>query len=166
LRLAGEFLRGCNLPAPGASWWLTKLLMKSSLNNILLVPTLLAALVALPLLRADDTATVSGPTPAATPATPVTGKKAGHAHHDHHLQALSEKLGLTDDQKAKIEPIFKGQKEQLKALKADTSLTDDVRKATRHDIMSAGQQQIRVLLTADQQQKFDAMSKHHGKDKA
>ncbi len=139
--------------------------MKSFLNHILLVSTLLAAIAATPLLRADDAALASGPAPAATPA-PATGKKAGHAHHDHHLQALSEKLGLTDDQKAKIEPIFKGQKEQLKALKADTSLTDDVRKATRRDIMNAGQRQIRALLTADQQQKFDAMGKHHAKDKA
>lgn len=141
--------------------------MKSSLNHILLVSTLLAAVAATPLLRADDAALASGPAPAATPA-PAIGKKtshAHHAHHDHHLQALSEKLGLTDDQKTKIEPIFKGQKEQLKALNADTSLTDDVRKATRRDIISAGQQQIRALLTADQQQKFDAMSKHHGKDK-
>jgi len=139
--------------------------MKSSLNNILFISTLMATVAATPLLRADDAALASGPTPAAAPA-PATGKKTTHDHHDHHLQALSEKLGLTDDQKAKIEPIFKGQKEQIKALNADTSLTDDQRKAKRRDIISAGQQQIRALLTADQQQKLDAMGKHHGKDKA
>jgi len=136
--------------------------MKSSLK-ILFASTILAAFAATPLLRADNVSPASNPMPASAP---ITGKKAGHAHKNYHLQALSEKLSLTDDQKAKISPILEDQTKQLKALHADASLSDEARKAKRHDIMNAGQQQIRSLLTADQQPKFDALHKHHSKNKS
>jgi periplasmic protein CpxP/Spy len=138
--------------------------MKSSLK-FLPVSVMLAALMVVPLLRADNAAPAANPAPASPPA-PITGKKAGHAHKNYHLQVLSEKLSLTDDQKAKVTPILEDQTKQLKALHADASLSDDERKAKRHDIMQSAQDQIRPLLTADQQSKFDAMRKHHRKDKS
>jgi hypothetical protein len=62
------------------------------------------------------------------------------------VQRLDEALQLTDDQKAKITAISQKQTEAMQALRAKMQ---DLQKAT-HD-------EIRALLTADQQKKFDAM---------
>lgn len=61
---------------------------------------------------------------------PTSDKHAGMHHHhaesvDQHLQMLSEKLNLTDDQKAKIRPILQDQMQQMKAVREDSSLSQD-----------------------------------------
>ena len=62
------------------------------------------------------------------------------------VQRLDEALQLTDDQKAKITAISQKQAEEMQAIRAKMQ---NLQKAT-HD-------EIRALLTADQQKKFDAM---------
>src|SRR5579864_5096027 len=44
---------------------------------------------------------------------------------DQHLQTLSEKLNLTDDQKAKLKPILQDQMQQMKAVREDSSLSQE-----------------------------------------
>lgn len=66
-----------------------------------------------------------------------------------------KQLGLTEDQKAKIQEIRKSTYEQLKALKADASLTPDAKKAKAREIIQAQRSQIREVLTPEQQKKFD-----------
>jgi Spy/CpxP family protein refolding chaperone len=121
----------------------------------------LAVLAAVPSLLADTTPAVNSTAPAAAPAP----GKTGHGHKDHHMDMLSQQLGLTDEQKAKIAPILADQHKQLKALRADESLSADDRKAKRRDLKDSIKDQIRPLLSADQQQKFDALHQHHGKGK-
>lgn len=51
---------------------------------------------------------------------PTPDKHAGMHHEesaDQHLQMLSEKLNLTDDQKAKLKPILQDQMQQMKAVR-------------------------------------------------
>jgi len=80
---------------------------------------------------------------------------------------LSEKLGLTPDQQAKVKAIFDASRSQVDAIRSDTSLTKDDKKAKLKAIHDSNNTQIRALLTPDQQQKFDALqaerSAKHGK---
>jgi hypothetical protein len=62
------------------------------------------------------------------------------------MQRLDEALKLTDAQKAQIADISKKQADQVRALRGKIQ-----------DLQNAAHDQIRALLTIDQQKKFDAM---------
>ncbi|MEY2562818.1 MAG: motif family protein [Verrucomicrobiota bacterium] len=87
--------------------------------------------------------------------------------HDHHgpgpgphhemgnpLEHLSKDLNLTDDQKAKVQPIIDQAKPQIEAIHKEAM---EKMKA----VMESTGAQIRPLLTPAQQEKFDAMKKAH-----
>ncbi len=83
-----------------------------------------------------------------------------------HLQMLTEKLNLTDEQKAKIKPILQDQEQQLKAIRDDTSLSQEQKSAKKKAIHESFHEQINSVLTPEQQAKFkqmkqEAMEKHH-----
>jgi periplasmic protein CpxP/Spy len=85
-----------------------------------------------------------------------------HEHHgpgpDHMmgnpLDHLSKDLGLTDEQKAKVQPIIDQTKPQLEAIHKEAM-------QKMHALLENAGAQIRPLLTPEQQQKFDAMKKAH-----
>ena len=99
-------------------------------------------------------------------------KHAGMHHHngesaDQHLQMLSEKLNLTDDQKAKLKPIFEDQMQQMKAVRDDSSLSQEQKRAKMKSIHESFQDKINAVLTPEQQAKFkqlrqEQMEKHKG----
>ena len=84
-----------------------------------------------------------------------------HRHHDPHKQAvhLSKKLGLSADQTAKLEPILSEQRDQVTALRQNSSLTPDQRKAQMHDLKRNTRQQLAAVLTPDQMQQWQTMRK-------
>ena len=67
---------------------------------------------------------------------------------------LSKDLNLTDDQKAKVQPIIDQTKPQLAAIHKEAM-------EKMHALLESTGAQIRPLLTPEQQQKFDAMKKAH-----
>jgi hypothetical protein len=73
------------------------------------------------------------------------------------LERLKEKLSLTDDQTGQIKQILKEQMQQGRALRQDDSLSDDDRRAKMLALMKTAHDQIRALLTPDQQKIFDTM---------
>ncbi|MEY2519740.1 MAG: motif family protein [Verrucomicrobiota bacterium] len=85
-----------------------------------------------------------------------------HEHHgpgpDHMmgnpLEHLSKDLNLTDDQKAKVQPIVDQMKPQMKAIHEEAM-------QKMHALLEGAGAQIRPLLTPQQQGKFDAMKKAH-----
>lgn len=84
---------------------------------------------------------------------------------EQHLQMLSEKLNLTDDQKAKLKPILQDQMQQMKAVREDSSLSEDQRRTKMKSIHESLHDQINAVLTPEQQAKFkqmqhDQMEKH------
>lgn len=86
----------------------------------------------------------------------------GKMHHDMGGKGgpgmwLTEKLGLTPDQQAKVKAIFEASHAQVKAIRSDTSLSKEDKRAKLKAIHDSNNTQIRALLTPDQQQKFDAM---------
>jgi protein CpxP len=119
-------------------------------------------------------AIAQSPSPADASAPAKTGKSAGKSGTKSHgssgradaeLSDLSQKLSLTDDQKAKIKPILDDQSTKIHALKKDTTMAKDDQKANSKTIRDASSQKIRGLLTPDQQKTFDGMSKRGGKKK-
>ena len=101
-----------------------------------------------------------------TPQTAPQGHEAmgSTGSPDAHLQMLSEKLNLTEDQKAKLKPILEDQAEQLKSIRNDTSLTPEQKIAKKKAIHETTHDQINAVLTPDQQAKFKEM-KHEGMEK-
>ena len=87
------------------------------------------------------------------------GPKHEHGPGPHHmpgnpLEHLSKDLNLTDDQKTKVQPIIDGIKPQMKAIHEEAM-------KKMHALMETAGNQIRPLLTPEQQVKFDAMKKAH-----
>jgi len=102
---------------------------------------------------------------------PTPNKHAGMHHNgesaDQHLQMLSEKLNLTDDQKAKLKPILQDQMQQMKAVREDSSLSQEQQRAKMKSIHESLHEQINAVLTPQQQAKFkqmrqEQMQKHKG----
>jgi periplasmic protein CpxP/Spy len=102
---------------------------------------------------------------------PAPDKHAGMHHQgesaDQHMQMLSEKLNLTDDQKAKIKPVFQDQMQQMKAVREDSSLSEEQRRAKMKSIHESFHDQVNAVLTPEQQAKFkemrqEQMEKHKG----
>ena len=101
------------------------------------------------------------------PQTPQQGHEAmgGAANSpDAHLQMLTEKLNLTDEQRAKLKPILKDQAQQLKAIHDDTSLSPEQKHAKMKAIHESLHEQINAVLTPEQQVKFKEM-KQEAKEK-
>ena len=94
--------------------------------------------------------------------TPTPDKHPGMHHEesaDQHLQMLSEKLNLTDDQKAKLRPILQDQMLQMKAVREDSSLSEEQKRAKMKSIHESSHDQINAVLTPEQQAKFEQMRK-------
>jgi Spy/CpxP family protein refolding chaperone len=84
------------------------------------------------------------------------GKGMGGHHWGNPLGHLTEKLDLTADQKAKVQPIIDQAKPQIQAIHQDA-----MQKAKA--VMDNTMAQIRPLLTPEQVTKLDAMKAAHEK---
>jgi len=119
------------------------------------------AVAALPAARAaDETQPTPTPAPAAAPNADQPAarpERRGRMDPAEMLERLKTAVNLTDDQTAKVKAIFQDQREKMEALRGDESLSREDRRAKMMELMKAGHDQIRALLTPDQQQKFDAM---------
>ena len=110
------------------------------------------------------TCNVSAQTTPSNP--PPAGEKAGH-----HRGELAEKLGLTDDQKAKLEPIFQKERADIKAIIDNTTLTKEQKHEQISAIREATAPQVKAILTPEQYQKWEALKaewkeRHGGKKNA
>jgi Spy/CpxP family protein refolding chaperone len=72
---------------------------------------------------------------------------------------LAQDLGLSEDQKEKFGPILKEQAEQMKALREDTSLTQEDKKAKMKTLREATAEKIKGILTPEQFTKFQELQK-------
>ena len=79
----------------------------------------------------------------------------GHWHgHAFGLKGITEKLNLTADQQAKVQPILDQAKPQIAAIHQEAM-------QKMQTVMSSTLSQIRPMLDADQQKKLDAIQKAH-----
>ena len=134
--------------------------MKSKIPFFL--PVLALSLAAGSLARAEDAKdskdsnmiTVQPPA-ADAPASP-SGKKGGRdggRMAEERINQLDKALSLTADQKQKIKDIFAKEAADLKGL------SPEERRSKGRDAMKAVHDQVRAVLTPEQQTKFDAMPK-------
>lgn len=82
---------------------------------------------------------------------------------DEHLQMLSQKLNLTDDQKAKIRPILEEHLKDRDAIMKDQSLTPEQKHDKMKASMDAAHAKIDPILTAEQKKELaQMMQEQHG----
>jgi periplasmic protein CpxP/Spy len=92
------------------------------------------------------------------PAGPPPGGN-GHARFDPSKRAemMAKHLNLNAGQQAKVTEILKSEQSQMESVHSDASLSQQDRRAKMMDIHKASSDQIRALLNADQQKKWDEM---------
>ncbi len=112
---------------------------------------ILAALAALTL---SFTVVAASHTAQAAPGAPGN-------HGGGKLKKLSNELELTDAQKAQLRPILMGAHQQAEAIKADTTLTPEARKAKMHELGRSTRQQMQAILTPEQREKLKAIRESH-----
>jgi periplasmic protein CpxP/Spy len=70
---------------------------------------------------------------------------------------LTKKLNLTSDQQTKVQSALQSERSQMESLHQDSSLSQQDRRAKMMDIRKATDAQIRGVLDANQQKKWDEM---------
>jgi len=119
-----------------------------------LITFALAALLAMPALRAatsDD-----------APLPPPPGRPDPAAMREHRMEHLEKKLKLTDAEKTQINAIWDKAEADGKALREDDSLSRRERRHKLRALMKSTHDQVRAVLTPDQQKTFDTMRPPHG----
>jgi Spy/CpxP family protein refolding chaperone len=76
-------------------------------------------------------------------------------------EKFAEKLNLSPEQKADLKSIRENEKQQAQAIKNDSSLTSDQKKAKFKELRKSSHEQMMAKLTPDQQAKFKEMRKEH-----
>lgn len=84
-------------------------------------------------------------------AAPQGGHGAGGRGMDADTPENDPAMNLTDDQKAKITAIREDAKDQFKAVKKDTSLTDEQRQQKMKQIKMDTRKQVWAVMTPEQQ---------------
>jgi periplasmic protein CpxP/Spy len=76
------------------------------------------------------------------------------------LEQLSKDLDLTDDQKTKVKAALDALKQEITELRADTSLSQEDRRAKMKTIRDEFTAKLKDILTPDQFAKWQKMSQH------
>jgi hypothetical protein len=95
------------------------------------------------------------------PAGAPRGHGRGHFDPEQRTEMLTKQLKLTSDQQPKVLEILKSQQSQMESLHSDASIPQEDRRSKMMDIRKASDDQIRALLDAGQQKKWDAMQSEH-----
>ena len=121
-------------------------------NKTMLIAALAAVslLVWSPALRADGTNT-----PPSTP--PAGAPPAGQPPHSG-FDRMADQLNLTADQKPKVQAILDAQREKMRVLRQDTSLTPEDRKAKWKAVQDDTTTQMKAVLTPEQFDKWEKTS--------
>jgi len=93
------------------------------------------------------------------------GGQMGHGpmSPDQRLQMMTRQLNLTADQQAKIKPILENESQQMQTLRQDSSLSREDRMSKMQQMRQSSNDQIKPILTNDQQQKFQEIMSHQGR---
>ena len=93
------------------------------------------------------------------PAGEASEHGPGHHRFDpaKRTEMLTKQLNLTSDQQAKVQEILKSEQAQMEKLHSDSSVSQQDRHSKMMDLHKASDDQIRELLDANQQKKWDAM---------
>lgn len=122
----------------------------------------LAALVGATLLAGSNALQAQDAPPAKHSGTPgMRGRP--------NIDQIAKNLNLTEDQKAQFKAALEDQQTKMKALRSDTSLSQEDKKAKAKEIREATQAKIKAILTPEQFEKMHKGMQHKrqaGGDKA
>ncbi len=76
---------------------------------------------------------------------------------DDQVKHMTSKLGLSDEQQAKLKPILEDQRKQMEQIHNDSSLSRQDRFSKMGEIRNSTDTQIKAMLNEEQQKKFDKM---------
>lgn len=76
-------------------------------------------------------------------------------------QKFAEALNLTPDQKEALKSIRENERQQAQAIKNDSSLTAEQKKAKFKELRKSSHEQMMAKLTPEQQEKFKELRKEH-----
>ena len=105
------------------------------------------------LAQTGNSAATSGDTGSATASQTENQNKRG--------EKFAEALNLTPEQKTDLKNIRENEKQQAQAIKNDSSLTPDQKKAKFKELRKSSHEQMMAKLTPEQQQKFKEMRKEN-----
>jgi protein CpxP len=133
------------------------------MNKSLITALLGAAMMAtwIPVLAQAATDSQAGSN-SATQNAPAQGRRG--FHHGDGFKHIAQKLNLTQQQQDQLKPIFEKQHQQVRAIRQDTSLSQDQKKQKIDALHQDMQTQMNAVLTPAQQQQW-AQMKAQGKQK-
>jgi periplasmic protein CpxP/Spy len=101
--------------------------------------------------------------PAAQPAPQANGQRPVDPNRQ--LQVLTKKLNLSADQQSQLLPILTDRKQQMAAIRSDTSLSREDRHAKMTALRQDSKNKVESVLNAGQKQTYEQMQQHpHHKD--
>jgi periplasmic protein CpxP/Spy len=92
------------------------------------------------------------------------GRRGSAQHQRQHMAMLAEKLGLTAEQKTQFQQIGRDMRKQGMAIRQDSSLTDDQKKAKMQELRQQSHKQMFSVLTPEQKEKLKQMHEEHKKE--
>jgi Spy/CpxP family protein refolding chaperone len=97
--------------------------------------------------------------PPPPPGGQMQGPPEGHRGMgpERRIERMKHELNLTDDQTAQVKAIFEDSRTKMEALRGNSSLSQQDRRAQMMAIHQAEDDKIEALLTADQKTKYEAM---------
>jgi len=126
------------------------------MKSNLVFPFILSGAMVLPMAALAQTA---------SPASGDNSSTAAQTQPKERGEKFAQKLNLTPDQQAEIKSIRENMKQQAQAIKNDSSLTADQKKAKFKDLHKSTNELMMAKLNPDQQAKFKEMQKerrgHH-----
>lgn len=133
--------------------------MKTNKSKLFALLALGGLMTLSPIARADDAPAQPAPS---TPAPEAGAKGGGRANMREQMDKLFTAIKATDDQKDKLKTIFKDRNEKFKALRDDTSISQEDRTAKRKDITKDINAKVKDVLSADQYEQYLAFQKEQG----
>jgi periplasmic protein CpxP/Spy len=117
------------------------------------LPIIFSGAMMLPIAALAQTAGAAADSSANAASSQAPDKERG--------EKFAEKLNRTPEQKADLKSIRENEKQQAQAIKNDSSLTSDQKKAKFKELRKSSHEQMMAKLTTDQQAKFKEMRKEH-----
>ena len=133
-----------------------RILSPSTLLSLVLVSGLTGSAV-----LAQDQAQPGAPVSSAPTSQATTGQPHKAPNPQHQAKKMAKKLGLSSDQKAKIEPILADRDQQVQSLRSNAALSPQDRKAQMRGIMQDSDSKIEAVLNDTQKQQYEQMKQQH-----
>jgi Spy/CpxP family protein refolding chaperone len=113
--------------------------------------------IATPFVAAQDTPSQDQPPASSAPSQDNGHGRRGMPDPAERTKELTQKLNLTADQQTKVEDALQSAQTQMASLRQDSSTSREDRRSKMMDIRKTTDTQIRGLLDATQQKKWDEM---------